>query len=391
MDDCDAVIVATGGFSANREMIRKYRGDIVDLPTSNGNWTIGSGIDLLSKFDPLMVDMEQIQIHPTGFIDPKDTTSTTKKLAGEILRGKGNGILLTQDGERFCDEKDRRDKISYEMLRRMQSPDAHGKTADFFYILMDACSEANIPSYITNYMYDGLLKKYDKYEELEMSCGIKKKILEDHKMRPPLFIGKVVPVLHYCMGGVKTNQFGQVLCQSQTTSNVHRTQTNTPAVKGLYAIGEVTGGLHGYNWLGGNSLLECVVFGRIAGAHAATGKMELSATQLSMPMFPDITKWLGGIPFVNQFSKNFMLKEMTKAQFEKEGKDPINGGWIALNGMVYDVKAYVERQRHPGGKAVIQKYYGQDVSQVFYNMHQNWMIYDEIQKGNIDLIAKLKK
>jgi succinate dehydrogenase/fumarate reductase flavoprotein subunit len=78
-------------------------------------------------------------------------------------------------------------------------------------------------------------------------------------MGAPIYVGTITPVVHYTMGGLAIDEVGRVL----------REGGGGEVVPGLYAAGEVSGGLHGRNRLGGNSLLECVVFGRLAGQQVA--------------------------------------------------------------------------------------------------------------------------
>ena len=96
-------------------MLAKYRPDLLPLPTTNGDHCDGSGIKLALEVGSDVVDMEWVQVHPTGLVNPKDLDNKVKFLAAEALRGVG-GIMVNADGHRFVDELGRRDHVSGEMF-----------------------------------------------------------------------------------------------------------------------------------------------------------------------------------------------------------------------------------------------------------------------------------
>ena len=109
-----AVILATGGYAADfgdNSLLAKYRPDLVHLPTTNGPWSTGDGHKLVLKVGGAAVDLEKVQVHPTGLVDPKEPDSKVKFLAAEALRGVG-GLLLDNKGKRFCDELGHRDYVT---------------------------------------------------------------------------------------------------------------------------------------------------------------------------------------------------------------------------------------------------------------------------------------
>ena len=111
------VVICTGGFGADfsqNSLLQKYRPDICHLPTTNGNHCSGDGLKMATSVGGDLVDMEWVQIHPTGLVHPDEPNSKIKWLAAEALRGVG-GILLNANGERFCDELGRRDYVTGEM------------------------------------------------------------------------------------------------------------------------------------------------------------------------------------------------------------------------------------------------------------------------------------
>ena len=110
----DAVILATGGYASNfgpGGLLEKYAPKIAHLATTNGPWAQGEGIRMAEAIGAALVDMDQIQIHPTGFVDPKNPEAKSKFLAPEALRASG-GILLNERAERFVNELGKRDDVS---------------------------------------------------------------------------------------------------------------------------------------------------------------------------------------------------------------------------------------------------------------------------------------
>jgi FAD-dependent fumarate reductase len=93
------VVIATGGFAANRNLLAKYRPELANFPATQGPFSTGDGILLGERVQAGTVDMDKIQVHPTGFVDPSDPENLNKFLAAEVLRGVG-GILLNAEGHR---------------------------------------------------------------------------------------------------------------------------------------------------------------------------------------------------------------------------------------------------------------------------------------------------
>ncbi|OAA62400.1 FAD dependent oxidoreductase [Niveomyces insectorum RCEF 264] len=280
------VIFATGGFAGDADgMLSRYRHDLAGMPSTNDP---RPGMHhLLTDVGAKLVDMDSVQIHPTGFVDPADPRSPLKFLAAEILRGEG-GILL-RDGQRFVNELETREHVSRAIMDF--SPEGHAPRQWSVQLLLDpgACGAAE--SHVAFYMWKGLLVK-KKISELDEPTRetIRTYSLAAAGQREDQFgktafghwrpraaavdldmemcVGTVTPVTHFTMGGVAINEKGQVL--SSDLASEHQVP-----VGGLWAAGEVTGGIHGDNRLGGSSLLECVVFGRIAGAQAAAYSKDL--------------------------------------------------------------------------------------------------------------------
>merc|ERR1712217_438592 len=174
---------------------------------------------------------ERVQGHPTGLVHPDEPDAKVKFLAAEALRGCG-GVLLDINGNRFANELGRRDYVTGMMWKNKGVQ--LGSTTGFF-----LCFEA----YGGGKSYDKWGKKFFHNLPLEV---------EDH-----FHVAIVTPVIHYCMGGMKINADAQAM------------GAGDKILEGLYATGEAAGGIHGNNRLGGNSLLDCVVYGRVSGRSAA--------------------------------------------------------------------------------------------------------------------------
>lgn len=266
----DNIVLATGGFSADftdkNSLIAQYRPELLDLPSTNGKQTTGDGIKLLCEdVGAAVVDMDKIQIHPTGFVDPLDPDNKWKFLAGEVLRGNG-GILLNDRGERFVNELTTRDRVT-EAIYETKSKDNH-----ILLVLPESAFE-ELKGHIGFYMSKGLMSKTtlgelakDRGFPLENVVSLmenynaqgkefKRLSYGDNFETSPesvIYYGIVTPVVHFTMGGLKIDDRTRVL------------NTENKPIEGLYAVGEVSGGVHGENRLGGSSLLECVVFGTVA-------------------------------------------------------------------------------------------------------------------------------
>ncbi|ETV85928.1 hypothetical protein H257_02452 [Aphanomyces astaci] len=270
-----AVILATGGYSANTALLKTLAPGMEAFATTNGPWATGDGLELATGVGAALVDTDKVQLHPTGFIDPKDRHKSTRFLAPEALRGAG-GILLNVHGHRFVNELATRKEVSNAML-------AQPEKRSFLVLLQtDQVQAACQALGLGFYEKIGLVKVVPTLETLAQVVGVPQSVLDaefDSYLKAargqaadtfgrtafanvtelrPMFVLEVEPVVHYCMGGVQINEHAEVVLGNHTTP-----------VKGLYAAGEVSGGLHGGNRLGGNSLTECVVFGRLAGQRAA--------------------------------------------------------------------------------------------------------------------------
>ena len=261
--DAKAVVLATGGFGANLDMVTKYRPELKGFSTTNHPGAQGEGLELAAKLGAGFTDIEQIQIHPT--VVKKDG-----HLISESMRSRG-GILLNHDGNRFCNELLTRDVVSQHVLAQ--------KGGEAFLVYDQSIFDSNKLS--RGYYEHGYSVKGDTLEDLakklDMPVENVKKTFEAyweaHKTgvdkafgRPemvialdkgPWYAAKITPGIHHTMGGVTIDPETHVLTK------------DGKVIQGLFAAGEVTGGVHGGNRIGGNAVTDIVTFGRIAGTNAA--------------------------------------------------------------------------------------------------------------------------
>merc|ERR1712054_198241 len=255
------------------------------LPTTNGDHCTGDGIKMAMDIGATTCDMEAVQVHPTGLVHPEEPDSKLKFLAAEALRGVG-GLILDKNGKRFVDELQKRDHVSGRMWNN-QGP---------FRLVLNSAASKEIEWHCKHYCGRGLMKNYKSGSDIAKDMGIPASTLEATfkeysdgaaagkdpfgkkyfnnvpvVMNDNFHVAIITPVVHYTMGGIEADENSAVLDKD---GNV---------ISGLYAAGEVMGGVHGKNRLGGNSLLDCVVFGRVSGrttARALSGATAGAASKL---------------------------------------------------------------------------------------------------------------
>ena len=258
-----AVILATGGFGANLDMVASYKPELKGFMTTNAPGIQGQGIAMATAIGAATVDMDQIQIHPT-------VEANTAALITEGLRGDG-AILVNANGERFFDEVSTRDKVSAAEIAQPGS---------FSWLIVDQAM-ADASNVIQGYITKGYTKQGATYEELAKEIEVDpatfaatmekwngcveaktdadfgRTSFANPLNTAPYYAIKVSAGVHHTMGGVVINSSTEVLKEDGSV------------IPGLFAAGEVTGGVHGANRLGGTAVADFVVFGRIAGASAA--------------------------------------------------------------------------------------------------------------------------
>jgi len=362
------------------------------------------------------IDMDKVQVHPTGLVDPKDPHAKVKFLAAEALRGVG-GLLLDAEGDRFIDELEKRDVVSNAMWKRDKFP---------VRLVLNTKAAKEIQWHIKHYEGRGLMRHFKSGADLAKEMGIKTSKLESvfndyndyatGKKKDPhnkkffqnypfdvndeFHVALMEPVLHFTMGGVEIDDRARILIED-----------GKKPLEGLWACGELAGGVHGSNRLGGSALLGCVVYGRVAGAGAANyllrsvlqgagaGSPLSRLNQISLHIDParpgKITvDWNTGgsaasgeslvsdTPVLNDSAssagkakkpakkleipdKEFSLRDIAKHNTPEDC-------WVAVNGMALNVTDFLKN--HPGGPKAILLYRGKDATKEFNMMHDKNVI-----------------
>ncbi|EMG46126.1 osm1 Fumarate reductase [Candida maltosa Xu316] len=417
------VILSTGGYAADftkNSLIRKYRPDIIDLPSTNGSHATGDGQKIVQKNKGQVLDMDKIQVHPTGLINYKDKDVIERKktprflfLGAEALRGEG-GIIFNSKGERFVDELGTRDWVSGKI-------DEQIKQGNFpIRLVLSEQAGENLKFHVKHYNQRGLMRTITGRELIkEFGCSEDslKSQLETYneaasgKIKDPYgkkyfpatpfeyapdakyHVSFITPVLHFTMGGVKINDKTQVIAGDDQP------------FEGLYAAGEVAGGVHGHNRLGGSSLLACVVYGRLAADQASGYKLKqlsdnsaggsdanqrLKMINLHIdPQSGKIIIDVGGentggdvpqttgapqsAPKQQQAAKpkpkpfSIPAKEFTAEEIAKHNKP--DDCWCIIKNVVVDLTSFLGD--HPGGKESILNFAGRDATESFAMLHDD--------------------
>nr|KAJ3413095.1 hypothetical protein HK105_002169 [Polyrhizophydium stewartii] len=396
------VVLATGGYAADftdTSLLKKYRPELWDLPTTNGDHCTGDGIKMSLAIGANTIHMDKVQVHPTGLVDPKEPDAKVKFLAAEALRGVG-GLLLDANGNRFADELGHRDYVTGQMWKN-KGP---------FRLVLNGKAGKEIEWHCKHYMGRGLMKHYKSAAAVAQDTGMPLKNLEatfasynniaKNKNCPfgkkffhnvpfvpddEFWVAIVTPVLHFTMGGVQIDDQSQVL------------NTAGP-IPGLFACGEIAGGVHGANRLGGSSLLGCVVYGRVAGGTAAayltsqlSAQRRVGAVAGHLAGAP-VTISVGGVNVTVSYGDvpagaaiaapaaaaassgaaaeaapaASKTKEYTLDEVAKHNKE--DDCWVVVNGQVLDATKFLPD--HPGGKKAILIYAGRDATEEFNMMHK---------------------
>ena len=268
-----AVIVASGGFGSNVEMRVKYNPDIDNaILSTNTTGSTGDGIVMAENIGADLVGMEHIQTYP--ICDPLTGTL----LYFDDARLYGHTVIVNKEGKRFVEELGRRDVMSmgikaqtgsvcYELLDQngfdaSKLQENHGPELDYLFknnllVKADTLEEAAAFFEIDAKELKATVDKYNSYVKDGKDPEYNKRMLPSTVDTAPFYILKAAPAVHHTMGGIKINTNAQVI------------NKDGKVIEGLYAAGEVTGGIHGTNRLGSNALADIIVFGRVAGQNAA--------------------------------------------------------------------------------------------------------------------------
>ncbi|CZS95167.1 hypothetical protein WAI453_011224 [Rhynchosporium graminicola] len=423
------VILATGGYAADfteTSLLKKWRPDTFDLSSTNGVHATGDGHKIVMAIGGNGIDMDKVQVHPTGLVDPKDPGSKWKFLAAEALRGEG-GLLLNGDGNRFCDELGHRDYVSGEMWKEKDK----GK---FPVRLILNSKASNVLDFHTrHYSGRGLMKKMTG-KELAKEIGCTPEHLQstfdayndiaDGKKKDPygkkffhngpvnvdddFHVAVMEPVLHFTMGGIEINDKAEIL------------NSEGKPFEGLYACGELAGGVHGANRLGGSSLLGCVVYGRVAGdtasnylfRNALNGSVAGASSrlgQISLHIDPSQPGKIS-VEWNSEGASSSSSTEDKIAQQKQTSAGPVMDGassdpgkvskptkkeefkipekeysmeevakhntkedlWVVVKGVVMDVSDWLDE--HPGGPQAIMNFMGRDATEEFEMLHDDEVI-----------------
>jgi succinate dehydrogenase/fumarate reductase flavoprotein subunit len=378
------------------------------------------------------IDMDKVQVHPTGLVDPKEPHAKVKFLAAEALRGVG-GLLLDSGGERFIDELEKRDVVSEAMWKRDKFP---------VRLVLNTKAAKEIQWHVKHYegtpfknvanIGRGLMRHFKSGADLAKEIGIEtsklesvfkdyneyasgnkkdpfgKKFFQNYpfEINDEFHVALMEPVLHFTMGGVEIDDQSRILIED-----------GKKPLEGLWACGELAGGVHGSNRLGGSALLGCVVYGRVAGAGAANYlfqnllKSEGGASspqsrlqQISLHIDParpgritvdwnsgagasgdqpegqvstsavqndsasagyDAAKVKKPSKKLEVPDKQFSLDEIAKHNTKEDC-------WVAVNGMALNVTDFLEN--HPGGPKAILLYAGKDATEEFNMLHDKNVI-----------------
>jgi flavocytochrome c len=378
------VILATGGYAADfteDSLLKKYRPELVKLPTTNGDHCTGDGQKLAMSIGAHGIDMEKVQVHPTGLVDPNEPDAKVKFLAAEALRGVG-GLLLDNEGKRFVDELQHRDYVTGKIWENGKYP---------IRLILNGQASNEIEWHCKHYVGRGLMKRFESGEALAKEMGLKpavlKKTFDDYNnsvrtkndpfgkkffssgewsMNDFFNVAIMTPVLHYTMGGLEIDPESRVI------------DTNGKPIPGLFAAGEVAGGVHGANRLGGSSLLGCVVFGRVSGDSASAYLLQTQSQAVAKAggRLSAITGQVSGssqsqnakgpepaqpkAEAKSSATKAYSMEEVAK----HNKKDDI---WVVVDGQVLDVTSFLPD--HPGGAKAILLYAGRDATEEFNMLH----------------------
>jgi len=428
-------VLATGGFANDRSdtsLLEKHRPDLLRFPTTNGPWATGDGMKMAMAIGAGTVDMDRVQVHPTGFLDPADLAAPAKVLCGEMMRGVG-GVLLSPEGRRFVDELRPRDKV-------VEAELATG--ASEFTLLLNGAMAAEAGRHLEHYAHKGLLVKLQGTPALARwmvasADGADKQTAEQAVARAAavdaaaaaaveatlnatleeyaaaaaaggdvfgktvfphapllasaeLWAGRIVPVLHYTMGGITFAADGAVLSAAGER------------IGGLHAAGEVTGGVHGNNRLGGNSLLECTVFGSIVGnklaAKAAEARRARDAASTAAASAPAAAAVAAPASVASPAAAaaDFAAPSdgggaASEPRAVSASELKAHGGcgegepcWVGLYGRVYDFASFLDE--HPAGPTSISDLGGADGTVAFEHIHNEAMLseFDDVLIGRLE-------
>jgi flavocytochrome c len=411
-----AVLLATGGYANDHEadsLLDEFRPNLGKLPTTNNKFSTGDGVKLARAVGAGLVDMDKVQVHPTAFVDPKHPDKVVKTLCAEILRGVGALLLHPRTGRRFVNELGRRNHVTDTMIAL--APEDVGP--EYVFVVNPRSAEA-ADKHIALYTNKGLMRRFDSLAQLAAAFNlpaenvtatireyvdVAKRVLAsggegdaDPDAAPkadefgtkffhhvdgwaepggPFFAGVITPAVHYTMGGVVIDAAARVLRAAPTGD-----QNASAPVPGLFAAGEVVGGIHGVNRLGGNALTEALVFGRVA-AKSIVAQLEQQqkptpgsssgAAPASSSSAPPSSSTSPGAPeappMVDGVTPTPPARGRARVVSREELAAHVDDAWVQIGDVVYDFSEFLEE--HPAGPEAIQELAGGDGTRAFLTVH----------------------
>lgn len=264
------VVIATGGFSANPDIRSLYDPRLKDLPTTNHKGATGDLIAPAQDIGAEVVGMDFIQLLPGG--------ASNGRFIGMVSPVE-SVIFVNKNGDRFVAEDQRRDVVAdailsaptkvvfgirdsagYEAMKTGAKKAFDGAYANGDAIKADTLDELALKLQIPAENLKRAVQTYNEAVDSKKDpLGRKPEVLVNKIEKGPFYAGRLTMAVHHTMGGLEINPSAQVI------------DRYGKPIPGLYAAGEVTGGIHGTNRVGGNAVAEIFTIGRIAGENAAKG------------------------------------------------------------------------------------------------------------------------
>ena len=270
----NAVILTTGGFGANEAMVREYNTYWPAIPDGIKTTCVasatGDGIYLALEAGAALKDMGLTQLMPTA-------SALTGQLADVLLVPSQYYMFVNQEGNRFVNEYAERDTLSFAALSQTGGIFYHIADQNMIPLLQNKATQEAVDALVEKgiiYKADTLealaeqigcpaenliasVEKYNSYVDAGVDPDFGKGVFGTKIQTAPYYAAIEKPSVHHTMGGIRINTSAEALNEAGE------------AIPGLYAAGEVTGGIHAGNRLGGNAIADCMVYGRIAGTNAA--------------------------------------------------------------------------------------------------------------------------
>ena len=281
-----AIILATGGygsdFYAEESILKEFLVQYYYLPTFSTEYTQGVGLKIGRNKGAILIDQRQAEIYPTCFVDLSDRFNRHKIIAPDLFRELG-GILMNKRGKRFCDEMSDRRFVGQSIIKNCNiatDPNVI-KQYEGFLIINEEIKE-KYGEKINYYISKGYLKEFESFDDFanymkisEYYTNIRKSIISYNqaydqnrdifgkgkfptkfKMGDTIYVGVITPCIFHTLGGIRISENAEILNEEKRP------------IKGLYAAGQIIGGIHGVMSMQGNILTQSVVFGRLAAKSA---------------------------------------------------------------------------------------------------------------------------